>query len=371
MSKVVEHLAHRDNVRALRKAPVLVPELLIADPVELARKVELCYVSDEQPGFRRRRCGRGFLYVDEQGKRVTSAELCRRFRSLVIPPGWRNVWICPDENGHIQVTGRDDLGRKQYIYHPRWEDIRNQKKFDRMIPFGHSLPGLRSHLDEDLRRRRLPREKVLALVVKLLEETLIRIGNEQYTAQNGTYGLTTLCNEHLDIHGATMHFEFRGKSGIARQIDIRDRRLARLLRECQELPGQRLFQYLDADGLPQSVGSSDVNTYLREVTGAPITAKDFRTWGGTVTCLRALHDLGPCEDEKQHKRNVVAAIKHVANKLGNTPTVCRNYYVHPAVVDAYTDHSLFRVMERAARRPPRQPHDLQIEERAVLTLLGD
>ncbi|HWN66382.1 MAG TPA: DNA topoisomerase IB [Haliangium sp.] len=367
MSRAIEHLAHRADVHALRNAPVLV----LDDPVELARAVELRYVCDEQPGLRRRRCGQGFVYADEHGKRITDPELCQRFRSLVIPPGWTNVWICPDPNGHIQVTGRDDLGRKQYIYHPRWEELRNQKKFERMIPFGHSLPGLRAHLDADLRRRYLPREKVLALVIKLLEETLIRVGNEQYTRQNGSYGLTTLCDRHIDVHGSLVHFEFRGKSGVARAVDICDRRLARLVKECQELPGQRLFQYLDDDSLPQSVGSSDVNAYLREIMGAPITAKDFRTWGGTVTALRVFHELGPCEDEKQHKRNVVAAIKYVARKLGNTPTVCRSYYVHPAVLHAYTDQSLFRVMHRATRHRPRSSYDLHVEERALLSLLGD
>lgn len=345
--------------------------LVLADSLELARVAELCYVCDEQPGFQRRRCGRGFVYLDDKGQRITSPDQGQRFQSLVIPPGWTQVWICPDPSGHIQVTGRDDLGRKQYIYHPRWEELSNQKKFDRMIPFGDALPGLRAHLDADLRRRYLPREKVLALVIKLLEETLIRVGNAQYTEQNGSYGLTTLCDRHIEVHGASVHFEFRGKSGVEREIDICDRRLARLVKECQDLPGQRLFQYLDDDGAAQSVGSSDVNTYLREVTGAPITAKDFRTWGGTVTALRALHQLGPCEDEKQHKRNVVAAIRQVAERLGNTPTVCRNYYVHPAVVAAYGDHSLFGAMQRAARRKPRNGGDLQVEERALLTILGD
>ncbi len=222
-------------------------------------------------------------------------------------------------NGHIQVTGRDAQGRKQYVYHPRWEVLRNQKKFERMVPFGESLPDLRSRLDADLRRRQLQREKVLALVIKLLEETLIRVGNIQYTQHNGSYGLTTLCDHHADINGASVHFEFRGKSGVEREVDLRDRRLARLVKECQELPGQRLFQYLDEDGQPQSVDSSDVNSYLKQITRADITAKDFRTWGGTVTALRLFHELGPCEQEKQLKRNVCATIKKVARTLGNAP----------------------------------------------------
>lgn len=368
MSKSVEHLVHKARISELREAT---PTRLIADPAELASTVALCYVCDEHPGFQRKRCGRGFVYVDAQGKRITDPALRQRFESLVIPPAWTNVWICSDENGHIQCTGRDAQGRKQYIYHPRWEVLRNQKKFERMVPFGESLPGLRSRIESDLRRHQLSREKVLALVVRLLEETLIRIGNVQYTLHNGSYGLTTLCDHHADIHGSSVHFEFRGKSGVERVVDVRDRRLARLVKECQELPGQRLFQYVDRDGQPQSVDSSDVNSYLKEITSAEVTAKDFRTWGGTITALRLLHELGPCEQEKQLKRNVCVTIKKVARTLGNTPTVCRNYYVHPVVIDAYTDQTLFRAVQRANRRKPKSNHDLQVEERALLHILGD
>ena len=368
MSRSVEQLFQKARISELRDA---VPTRMLEDPAELASTVALCYVCDEQPGFGRKRCGRGFLYVDTQGKRIADPVLRRRFETLVIPPAWTNVWICSDENGHIQVTGRDAQGRKQYIYHPRWEVLRNQKKFERMVPFGESLPDLRSRLDADLRRRELQREKVLALVIKLLEETLIRVGNIQYTQHNGSYGLTTLCDHHADIDGASVHFEFRGKSGVELEVDLCDRRLARLVKQCQELPGQRLFQYLDEHGQPQSVDSSDVNSYLKQITRADITAKDFRTWGGTVTALRLFHELGPCEQEKQLKRNVCATIKRVARTLGNTPSVCRNYYVHPVVIDAYSDQTLFRAVRRASRRKPRNDHDLQVEERALLHILGD
>jgi DNA topoisomerase-1 len=368
MSKSVEHLVHKVRISELREA---VPARVLDDPAELAAIAALRYVCDEQPGFGRKRCGRGFVYVDLQGKRIADPAVRQRLESLVIPPAWTNVWICSDENGHIQVTGRDARGRKQYIYHPRWETLRNQKKFERMVPFGESLPGLRVRLEDDLRHPQLPREKVLALVIKLLEQTLIRVGNIQYTLHNGSYGLTTLCDHHADIQGASVHFEFRGKSGVERAVDLYDRRLARLVKQCQELPGQRLFQYLDENGQPQAVGSSDVNWYLKELTSTEVTAKDFRTWGGTVTALRLLHELGPCEHEKQLKRNVCATIKKVARTLGNTPTVCRNYYVHPLVIDAYSDHSLFRAVQRASRRKPKNAHDHHVEERALLTLLGD
>jgi DNA topoisomerase-1 len=368
MSRSVEHLVHKARIKELREA---VPARALDDPSELAATAALCYVCDEQPGFGRKRCGRGFVYVDPQGKRIADPALRRRFESLVIPPAWTDVWICSDENGHIQVTGRDAQGRKQYIYHPRWEVLRNQKKFERMIPFGESLPDLRSRVDVDLRRHQLSREKVLALVIKLLEQTMIRVGNIQYTLHNGSYGLTTLCDHHADINGASVHFEFRGKSGVERVVDLCDRRLARLVKQCQELPGQRLFQYLDEHGQPQAVDSSDVNAYLKEIANAEVTAKDFRTWGGTVTALRLLHEIGPCDNEKQRKRNVCATIKKVARTLGNTPTVCRNYYVHPVVLDAYSDCSLFRAVDRASRRKPKHAHDHQVEERALLTILGD
>lgn len=312
-------------------------QLPVSDPLAAARAAKLRYVSDEQPGFTRRRRGRHFAYYDQRGALLRDAEQLARIRSLVIPPAWTQVWICPLANGHIQATGRDQRGRKQYKYHPRWCELRNESKFTRMLAFGESLPRLRARVEQDLRSAGLTRAKVLAALVRLLETTLIRIGNEEYARKNDSYGLTTLRNEHVEIEGTTVHFHFhfQGKSGVEHSIDLRDRRLSRIVASCQELPGQELFQYIDSEGEVRRIDSADVNEYLHEVTGEEFTAKDFRTWAGTLHAAFALQSLGAAESEREIKRQLTQAIKLVARRLGNTPTVCRKYYVHPALCEAY------------------------------------
>lgn len=339
-----------------------------ASPAEAAEAAGLYYVEDGEPGYRRRRQGRGFIYLDPEGGRVTEAELLQRFASLVIPPAWTEVWICTDERGHIQATGRDAKGRKQYRYHPDWDARSNLAKFNRMISFGDSLPFIRSRVDKDLGRPRLDRQRVVALVIRLLEETLIRIGNPEYERTNNSYGLTTLLDDHIEVRGSRVSFGFVGKSGKQHEIGIQNRRLANLVKRCQELPGQRLFQYLDEEGVCcQSVTSGDVNNYLRETTGQEFTAKDFRTWGGAVAAAGELHQLGRPTDEKQAEKQIVQVVKQVAAALGNTPATCRKYYIHPGVLLAYQDGSLFDAFEEA-----RQRHDADAwltQDETALSLL--
>jgi DNA topoisomerase I len=334
----------------------------------LVASADLVYVSDSEPGFQRRRAGRGFIYLDPQGRKVCDPALRERFTALAIPPAWREVWICANPAGHLLATGRDDAGRKQYIYHPCWSAMRSQVKYDRLRLFAEALPNLRAQVQADLRKRALPREKVTALVVNLLEETLIRIGNEAYARHNETYGLTTLQDDHVEVSGAEVVFEFRGKSGKEHEIIVTDPRLARLIQACQELPGQQLFQYVDADGAICRLTSTDVNDYLRNVTGCDFTAKDFRTWGGTVTAAHLLHEIGPGATEKEAERNVVQVIKEVAAKLGNTPTVCRQHYVHPALVTAYTEGRLTALYADSPAQP-QSVADLAEDEAVVYTLL--
>lgn len=333
--------------------------------------VGLRYVTDGDRGYQRLRRGKGFSYLDPEGRRVTDPALRARFDALVIPPAWTKVWICPDENGHIQATGRDEKGRKQYIYHPDWDQIRNLNKFGRMVSFSEALPALRERVDQDLGRRTLSREKVAALVVRLMEETLIRIGNAEYARSNQSFGLTTLQDEHITVRGARVMFSFRGKSGKQQELDLTNRRLARLVQRCQELPGQQLFQYVGDDGeCCQSITSSDINAYLREVTGQEFSAKDFRTWGGTTLAAVELYELGPAQTEKETKKNITTAIKRVAEALGNTPTVCRQYYVHPAILEAYENGRLFERMQKALLERD-QTSGLDPHEAAVLHLLRD
>lgn len=306
-----------------------------------ARSAGLRYVSDEEPGIRRRRCGRGFTYLDAEGRRITNPEERRRLRELVVPPAWAEVWICPRPDGHLQATGRDEAGRKQYLYHPRWREVRDATKFERLLPFGRSLPGLRGRVDRDLRRRGLPRERVLAATVRLLDQTLLRIGNPESARDNGSYGLTTLEDDHVELTSRSIRFCFPAKGGKEVEIDLRDRRLARLVARCQELPGQALFQYEDEGGEPRRVASEDVNEYLEETTGEDFTAKEFRTWGASVRVARALSESGPADSEKAAERQVLAAIDEAAGALGNTRSVCRDSYVHPAVPESYLEGWLF------------------------------
>jgi DNA topoisomerase-1 len=339
------------------------------DPELHAEEAGLRYVTDALPGVRRRRAGKGFTYIGPGGRRITDADRIAWFKRLAIPPAWTDVWISPIKRGHIQATGRDARGRKQYRYHPRWRDVRDEAKYGRLVEFARSLPKMRRRTDRDLRRRGLPREKVLALVVRLLEATLIRVGNDEYARENRSYGLSTMRSRHVEIAGAGIRFAFRGKGGKDHEIDVRDRRLARLVKQVQELPGQELFQYLDADGRRQDVTSDDVNDYLREISGAPFTAKDFRTWAGTVAASLALAEFRQVDDEAGRKKAIVGAIERVAEQLGNTPAVCRACYVHPDLLDSYLDGTMVDALSERARGVGRGAHALRPEEAAVLGLL--
>jgi DNA topoisomerase-1 len=322
----------------------------------------LRYVCDQSPGIRRRRQGRGFSYVDADGRPV-SPETRRWIESIVIPPAWTDVWICPQPNGHILATGRDAKGRKQYRYHPRWREVRDETKFDRMAEFGGILPGLRDQIDADLRLRGLPKEKAVALVVGLLDATLIRVGNSEYAATNESYGLTTLRPDHVDVDGQVVEFDFVAKGGLARRVTLEDRRLARLVRRCSDLGGQELFAFVDHDDAVD-IGSEDVNEYLRDRTGLDVTSKDFRTWGGTKAAATSLAISRPPESAKEAERQIVAAVDVAAEVLGNTRSVARASYVHPAVFSGFADGSLQQHWQRA-----RESGRLDRGERTVLRLL--
>jgi DNA topoisomerase-1 len=331
------------------------------DPPEAAAKAaRLRYVSDASPGITRKRSGERFRYIAANGSAVRDAATLDRIRALAIPPAWTDVWICPVSNGHIQATGRDARGRKQYRYHDRWRAARDETKFGRLAAFGRALPRIRARLDSDLRRPGLPREKALAAVVRLLDTSHIRIGNEEYVRANRHYGLTTLRNRHADVSGARIRFRFTGKSGQKHTVELRDRRLARIVRKCQDLPGQELFEYLD-DGEAHPIRSDDVNAYLREISGEDFTAKDFRTWAGSVLAAEALAALGPA-DTAQAKRNVVEVVDTVAGHLGNTRAVCRKGYIHPRVLDGY-------LTGRCVAPPAAPLTGLSPEETALLDFL--
>jgi DNA topoisomerase I len=340
---------------------------VVTDPIASARAAGLRYVSDAAPGIQRRRVGRGFVYTAPDGARVTDPLVLRRIRALAIPPAWRDVWICPLAHGHLQAVGRDARGRKQYRYHGRWRSVRDESKYARLLAFGAALPTIRERVDRDLARPGLPREKVLATVVRLLETTFIRVGNEEYAKANGSFGLTTLRGHHVDVSGSTLRFEFRGKGGKRVSVDLTDRRLARIVKRCQELPGQELFQYVDADGARQTVDSADVNGYLREIAGEEFTAKDFRTWAGTVLAALALREIQAGDSTAQAKRNVVRAVESVSRQLGNTPAICRRSYVHPAVIDTYLDGTV--IGNHGTRPPTNGFRGLRPDEASVLLLL--
>jgi DNA topoisomerase-1 len=333
----------------------------------MAKAAGLRYVSDQQRGYQRKRRGRGFAYYDWQDKLVRDPKLRDRFNALVIPPAWQEVWICPHENGHILAVGRDEAGRKQYIYHPAWAAAREQVKYSKLLRFGEALPDLRQKVARDLRQRKLTRTKVTALVVALMEQTLIRIGNDEYARSNDSYGLTTLQDDHVHFDQNSVLFEFRGKSGKEHEIALRDKRLARLVKDCQELPGQRLFQYYDEAGTLVALTSTDVNAYLREATGFDFTAKDFRTWGGTILAARLLNECGAPRSETDAKKQIVAAVKRVAEALGNTPAVCRQHYIHPAILDAYTQNELPHFYCHSEEECVQLLHNM--DELAVLGLL--
>ena len=345
-------------------------KIIVSDSVEAAKSSGLRYVTDDVPGFRRRRSGPTFRYFDQNDRPIKDKEEIARIKALAIPPAWTDVWISPYGNSHLQATGRDARGRKQHRYHKRWRETRDQTKYDRMILVGQKLPALRAKVAQDLALPGLPREKIIATVVKLLETTFIRVGNEEYVRQNRSFGLTTLRNNHVKVRGDKIHFRFRGKSGVGHELELENPRLARIVKRCQELPGQQLFGYVDENAEAQTIESSDVNEYLREATGEDFTAKDFRTWAGTVLAARAFGAADGFTSKAQAKRNVAQVIDEVAKRLGNTRSVCRKCYIHPAIVSAYIDGApTVTNGHRTRRRVAAASVGLSAEERAVVRLL--
>jgi DNA topoisomerase-1 len=337
-----------------------------ADPVDSAAAAGLRYVSDEGPGIRRARAGTAFSYIAPDGQRIRDRGVIQRIKSLAIPPAWTDVWICPDAHGHLQATGRDARRRKQYRYHPRWRTVRDAAKYERLAALAEALPRIREQVERDMRQRGIPMTKVLAAVIKLLEATSIRVGNEEYRRLNRSFGLTTLQDRHARFEGRAVRFEFKGKSGRQHSVRLADKRLARIVKQCQDIPGQELFQYLDEDGRRHAIGSSDVNDYLREISGNDFTAKDFRTWNGTVLAMRYLKLCEAPSSLTAGKRQVTGAIKSVAQELGNTPAVCRKAYVHPVVLNAYLEGSL---APEAGVTWPAPPSGLTEDEQCVVSLL--
>jgi DNA topoisomerase-1 len=335
-----------------------------------ARQAGLRYVTDQQPGIRRRRSGGGFQFLSPAGRALKDDAVLKRIRSLAVPPAWESVWICPRPDGHIQATGRDARGRKQYRYHRHWHERRDELKFDRMVDFGRALPKIRQRVRRDLRAPGLGREKILATIVRLMDLSAIRVGNDEYANHNNSYGLTTLRDRHARVRGSVIELRFKGKAGKMHAISIEHPALARIVKKCQELPGQELFQWVDDAGKIHAISSGHVNEYLAEITGGDFTSKDFRTWTGTVVAALALCELQEAGSRTRIRANIVRAIEQVASRLGNTPAVCRKCYVHPAVLNAYSDGSLFRVLRKDVRlTQPSASYRLRIEETAVLTLL--
>jgi DNA topoisomerase-1 len=335
-------------------------------PAAQLEELDLVWVDDSVPGIQRRRCGKSFSYRDANGTTVRNASTLERIRALAIPPAWEQVWICADPNGHVQATGRDAKGRKQYRYHPRFREHRDTVKYERLYAFGEALPTIRRRVADDLARPGLDREKVVATVVRLLEATLVRVGNEEYARANKSYGLTTLRDRHARFDRSGVRFVFRAKSGIDCEVTVNDARLRRVVKQCQDLPGQVLFQYVDDDGAPRPITSTDVNDYLRDAAGMPVTAKDFRTWMGTLMATCALASLPTPASETEGKRVLKGVLEVVSSQLRNTPAVCRGSYVHPLVIDAYLDGTL---PQRWEAGPARGARHLIAEERRLLALL--
>jgi DNA topoisomerase I len=342
----------------------------VVDPKEAAEVAGLTYVGDEKPGIRRFRAGKGFRYVGPDTERIADGATLKRIKALAVPPAWTDVWICPKPNGHIQATGRDAKGRKQYRYHAHFREVRESTKYHHMLAFAESLPSIRNKVEEHLALRGLTREKVLATIVHLLEATLIRVGSDEYAKHNKSYGLTTLKNRHVEVDGPELRFNFKGKGGKVWRLGLRNRRVAKVIRACQELPGQELFQYVDTEGDTRDVTSSDVNAYLKEISGQDITAKDFRTWHGTVLAAMALQEFERFDNQAGAKKNIKAAIQRVAARLGNTPTICRKCYIHPEILSSYVEGSLLlEVKEKVEAELREDLAGLKPEEAAVLTLL--
>lgn len=340
-------------------------EKIGSDPKVTAKAAGLRYALQSDKGYYRKRKGSGFTYTDHNGETVRDKEVLERIKALVIPPAWQNVWISPYPHGHLQVTGTDARGRKQYRYHPDWNKIRNQSKFYRLRRFALALPSIRQQVEKDLKRKGLPYEKVVALVVKLIELTNIRIGNDAYKKLYGSFGLTTLRDKHVKFKGEAVDFEFVGKKGVKHKIKLQSRRLANLVKRCKEVPGYELFQYYDDDGNHHSIGSADVNSYIKEITGEDFTAKDFRSWAGSLNALCAFHEIGEHTNMTDCKKKIVSVLDSVAKKLGNTRTVCKKYYVHPTVIASYEKGSIWNYKPRKTNST-----DLNAEERALLKLLS-
>ncbi|MCJ8166232.1 DNA topoisomerase IB [Pontibacter sp. E15-1] len=319
---------------------------LYADPSKSANRAGLRYTTDAKHGYTRKKAGKGFFYLDEKQERVTDETVLERLKGLVIPPAWTDVWICKSAKGHLQATGRDEKGRKQYIYHPKWQEARSLTKFGRMIEFGRQLPKLRECIHTDIGSRKLDRRKVTALVLSLMDNALIRVGNRHYAKSNKSYGLTTLRDKHVTIEGSSIRFSFKGKKGVEHEIDLNDRRLARLVKQCRDIPGYDLFQYFDENGDRQTLESGDVNEYLREVTTEDFTAKDFRTWGGTVKMVECLEQVLEQDGNLDKEKHIKEAVKEVAKGLGNTPSVCSKYYIHPEVVNLFREDKLLQYLKR-------------------------
>lgn len=350
----------RSASRALRK---------LQQCQQSAEDAGLRYTSDEEPGYRRVRRRGKFAYLDPQGRVLKDEEALQRIRKLGIPPAWENVWICAQPNGHLQATGLDARGRKQYRYHAAWRERRDSAKYERVMEFGRRLPRLREAVQLDLQSPGLTRRKVLATVVRLLETTLIRVGNQEYARTNKSFGLTTMQDRHVIIKGCNIRFQFRGKSGITHDVDLENCELAEIVKNCRDVPGQVLFQYLDENGNRRTITSTDVNAYLKEISGRDFTAKDFRTWAGTMLAAQALRQIEMATTQRQAKTNIRQAIESVAMKLGNTPTICRKCYVHPAVLDAYVDGSLARSLTRRVRAELHNENQLTADEKYVMRLL--
>jgi DNA topoisomerase-1 len=345
-------------------------QITAIEPPQAAQAAGLRYVSDEQPGIRRQRWGRGFSYLDAKGDRIQDSPERERLKALPIPPAWEDVWICPFPNGHLLATGRDAKGRKQYRYHPDWRKARNQTKFERLIPFGYARPLIRQATDRHLRQRTLSKEKLLALVVRLLDSTLIRVGNDEYVQQNDSFGLTTLRHHHIDLATTKVRFQFVGKSGVEHEVELSDRRLARAIKRCQELPGQQLFQYVDEAGHVQAIDSADVNDYLQAITGEAFTSKDFRTWAGTACTAEMLAELGEPESAQHAQENIREAIREAAQTLGNRVPTCRNFYVHPIILEGYETGGWLPMWHQGRKRSqPTLMTAMTSTEKALITVL--
>jgi len=341
-----------------------------ADPAEAAEEAGLRYISDDRAGYTRKKKGDDFEFFDTEGKPIRDEQRVLRLKRLAIPPAWTDVWICPSANCHIQATGRDARRRKQYIYHERWREVRDENKYGRMVAFGQALPKIRRRVNKDLALPGLPKNKILATIVQLLESTFIRVGNDEYARENKSFGLTTMQDRHVEVKGAKLRFRFRGKSGIEHDVDVTDRRVARIVSKLQDLPGQDLFQYVDEEGARREITSQDVNGYLREIAGEEFTAKDFRTWAGTVLAAMALKAVGSFENKKQAKTNIRDAIVAVSKILGNTPAICRKCYIHPDVLETYLSGDSIEVLKQKTEEAlEREDVDLRASESAILKFL--